>query len=76
MAGEHNEVKKISGGFSDCPKLLNISWPNLADNASGFPAYYETVVASRKIAGKCLYCGGDFKLITKVCRFCGKKKNY
>ena len=66
----------MSGGFNNCPNLLNISWQNLADNASNFPAYYETVVASRKTAGKCPYCGGDFKLITKVCKNCGKKKDY
>ena len=69
-------VKKISGGFTNCPNLLNISWPNLSENASNFPAYYETVIASRKTAGKCMYCGGDFKLITKVCKVCGKKKDY
>ena len=69
-------VKKISGGFNNCPKLTNISWSNLAENASSFPAYYETVVTSRKTAGKCLYCGGDFKLLSKVCKNCGKKKDY
>ena len=69
-------LKKVSGGFTDCPKLTTISWPNLADNAVSFPAYYETVVASRKAAGKCIYCGGDFKLLSKVCKVCGKKKDY
>ena len=69
-------IEIISGGFDNCPKLLSIAWQNLADNASNFPAYYETVVASRKTAGKCLYCGGDFKLISKTCKLCGKKKDY
>ncbi|WP_019679268.1 leucine-rich repeat domain-containing protein, partial [Ruminococcus flavefaciens] len=69
-------VKKVSGGFNDCPKLMNISWSNLSDNASNFPSYYETVVAGRKTAGKCVYCGGDFKLLSKVCKVCGKKKDY
>lgn len=69
-------VKTVSGGFENCPKLLTVTWPNLADNITHFPAYYETVVESRKTSGKCLYCGGDFKVLTKTCKVCGKKKDY
>ena len=71
-----SSVVKIDNVFNDCPKLMNITWPHLMDNLSKFPAYHEKIVADRKAEGKCIYCGGDFKLITKTCKECGKKKDY
>ena len=34
------------------------------------------ILDSRKAKGVCQYCGGDFTLFTKKCKFCGKKKDY
>lgn len=36
----------------------------------------RALVEERKKNGLCLYCGGKFKLIKKVCKDCGKRKNY
>lgn len=69
-------VKNISGGFENCPKLLSINWPNLGPNIKFFPAYFEQEADKRKKLGVCVYCGGEFKLIGKVCKVCGKKKDY
>ena len=69
-------VASVNGGFENCPKLLTVNWPNLAGGASNFPAYYEKEVERRKAMGLCLYCGGEFKLIGKTCKVCGKKKDY
>lgn len=69
-------VKSADAVFNNCPKLKNISWTHLNDNIKKFPAYYEDVMISRKSENKCIYCGGDFKLLTKTCKNCGKKKDY
>ncbi len=69
-------VKSINGGFDNCPKLLSINWPNLSGFMKFFPAYYEQEVDKRKKLGVCIYCGGEFKLIGKTCKVCGKKKDY
>lgn len=71
-----SSVVKIDTVFSDCPKLMNISWQHLSENMSRFPAYHEKVIADRRASGKCSFCGGDFKLLTKTCKECGKKKDY
>ena len=69
-------VKNVSGGFDNCPKLLSVTWPHLADNISSFPAYYGKELERRRAMGLCLYCGGEFKMIGKTCKVCGKKKDY
>ena len=69
-------VKSVDTPFNNCPKLKNISWLHLNENIKKFPAYYEDVMVSRKAENKCVYCGGDFKLLTKTCKNCGKKKDY
>ena len=69
-------VKSVNGGFENCPKLLSINWPNLSGFMKFFPAYYEQEVDKRKKLGVCIYCGGEFKLIGKTCKVCGKKKDY
>ena len=69
-------VKTITTPFTDCPKLLNVTWVGLVDNLKMFPAYQNMVVEQRKADNKCQYCGGDFKIIGKTCKLCGKKKDY
>lgn len=34
------------------------------------------IIEERKAKGVCAHCGGKFTLITKTCKFCGKKKDY
>ena len=69
-------VKSIDTPFNDCPNLKHISWSYLSENMSKFPAYYEEVMAKRRVENKCPYCGGDFKFLAKTCKSCGKKKDY
>ena len=69
-------VKKITAPFNDCPKLTNITWTYLMDNLKMFPAFQANMIEKWKSEGKCTSCGGDFKLIGKICKVCGKKKDY
>ena len=71
-----SSVKKITTPFNDCPNLLNITWTYLMDNLKMFPAYQAAMTAKWKADNKCAYCGGEFKLIGKTCKICGKKKDY
>jgi hypothetical protein len=34
------------------------------------------IIEERKAQGVCTHCGGKFTLLTKTCKFCGKKKDY
>lgn len=72
-----SSVKSVSETFENCPKLTQVEWSNLNDdNRQRFPVLFKQVTERRRIEGKCLYCGGDFKIITKTCKLCGKKKDY
>lgn len=36
----------------------------------------DALLKSRMKANLCLYCGGEFTLLSRVCKRCGKKKSY
>lgn len=49
---------------------------NASEILTGASSNVMKIIEDRKEKGLCAHCGGKFTLITKTCKFCGKKKDY